>query len=318
MSLLSRPRIFLSYAREDLGQVHQLNDLLISSGISTWVDFQDLHPGDDWKFEVAEAIRGCDYFIAILSSRSISKRGYVQQEIREALAIFDQFPPGERFIIPARLDECKPKHKRLGDLHFADLFPSIRIGVSSIVKAVFGQPPLELPDDYDTDTLLNRLENVLECPMSKKEGVFADYPLLRVGLASQNCYAVHFDTGAPISFFDYDFLVENNAIEPAPFFVAGIMSNSSQRYRFVRAQIRLYLYDSRHHMILSRNLQVQAIRNWDMSPLARMCVDECEHNSSSQHLCISRRGLIGRNFMAEAQVEVTVNEGGVTSINSRP
>ena len=47
-----------------------------------------------------------DVVIVCLSDHSITKQGFVQKEIRFALDIADEHPPGRIFIIPVRLVDC--------------------------------------------------------------------------------------------------------------------------------------------------------------------------------------------------------------------
>ena len=111
------PKVFLSYAREDEEQARRLFDDLRGTGISPWFDKASLLPGQRWKTSIKAAIRDCRFFIAVLSSNSINKRGYVQKELKDALEVLDEYPASAIFIIPARLDNCAPSDDRLGDLH---------------------------------------------------------------------------------------------------------------------------------------------------------------------------------------------------------
>ena len=45
--------------------------------------------------------------MACLSNRSVSKRGYVQKELKTALDILDQMPEDELFLMPVRLSACR-------------------------------------------------------------------------------------------------------------------------------------------------------------------------------------------------------------------
>src|SRR5207247_2126867 len=89
-----------------------------------WLDVKSLLPGEDWKNAVNKGIRNSDYFVLLLSTQAVSKKGYVQKEVREALAILDEQPDGRVYLIPVRLDNCVPGHERLRDLHWLDLFPA--------------------------------------------------------------------------------------------------------------------------------------------------------------------------------------------------
>ena len=52
------------------------------------------------KLEIESAIRSADAFIACLSMKSISKRGFLQKEIRHALNVLGPLPPGQIYLIP--------------------------------------------------------------------------------------------------------------------------------------------------------------------------------------------------------------------------
>jgi len=73
-----------------------------------WLDTESLLPGDRWKDKIQDAIENSNYFIAMLSTRSVNKKGFVQKELKTALEVLDLFPSSERFILPVRLDDCKP------------------------------------------------------------------------------------------------------------------------------------------------------------------------------------------------------------------
>ena len=100
------PRIFLAHAREDKAQVRTLYADLKTRGFDPWLDEKDLLPGQIWKDEIPKAIRQAGVFLACLSSRSVGKVGYLQNEFRLALSAFGERPPGSIFLIPVRLDEC--------------------------------------------------------------------------------------------------------------------------------------------------------------------------------------------------------------------
>lgn len=57
-----------------------------------------------------------------LSKNSIEKEGYYQKEIKKVLDVADQKPEGTIFIIPLRLNDCKPP-RRLSKWQYVDYFP---------------------------------------------------------------------------------------------------------------------------------------------------------------------------------------------------
>lgn len=128
--------VFISYARQDHEAALRIYNDLKKSGLEPWLDTKSILPGERWKVSIAAAIPNCDYFLALLSSNSVSKKGYVQKELKYALDVFDEIPEHEVFIIPARLDDCSPSHAKLSDIQWADLFPSWEKGLSKILLAM--------------------------------------------------------------------------------------------------------------------------------------------------------------------------------------
>jgi hypothetical protein len=47
------------------------------------------------------------FFIALISTQSGSRRGFANTELSQALEILKEFPEGQIFIVPVRLDNCK-------------------------------------------------------------------------------------------------------------------------------------------------------------------------------------------------------------------
>jgi len=99
--------VFISYAKEDEHRANEVYDLLHRNRFRTWIAKKDIPPGRNWKAEIRKAIRQADVFLACLSTVSVSKRGYVQAELKEALEVLKTVPEDKTFIIPVRLDDCR-------------------------------------------------------------------------------------------------------------------------------------------------------------------------------------------------------------------
>ena len=140
--------IFISYAREDAEPANRLyHSLQGVPRVTPWLDSKKLLPGVRWKLAAMEALKTCDLFILLLSSKSVAKSGFVQNEVSEALEKLKAFPPDQIFIVPARIDDCEPKHPELHDLQWVDLFPSWDDGLKRILDVVedhLGEP-IKLP-----------------------------------------------------------------------------------------------------------------------------------------------------------------------------
>jgi hypothetical protein len=126
----------MSYAREDATIAKKLYYDLKAVGVVPWLDVIDLLPGERWKPAISRAILNSTYFLALLSSSSVNKRGYVQRELRQALDILGEFPDSEVFLIPVRLDECRPVNEELSELNWVDLFPAYEAGVERILSVL--------------------------------------------------------------------------------------------------------------------------------------------------------------------------------------
>jgi hypothetical protein len=138
-------KVFICYAREDREIAQHLYADLQQAGIAPWMACEDILPGQDWELGIDQAIRASSYFVALLSSHSVSRKGFVQKELKKALEVLDELPPSQIFIIPARLEECQPVDERLRKLHWVDLFPSYEAGLQRILRVL-------VPDSGDKQT----------------------------------------------------------------------------------------------------------------------------------------------------------------------
>jgi hypothetical protein len=111
---------FLCHASDDKAPVRALYEQLLADGIRCWLDEVDLIPGQDWNREIEQAIDVCQYMLVCLSSRSVSKSGYVQRELNMALDKAREQPEGRIYLIPVRLDDCATP-RRLQHLQWVDL-----------------------------------------------------------------------------------------------------------------------------------------------------------------------------------------------------
>jgi len=128
--------IFISYAREDLKIAYRLYNDIKNKGIECWLDIEDILPGQNWKQAIKTTIRESQYFIALLSSNSVTKKGYSQKELKIALEILEELPESETFIIPIRIEECYPSSEKLMELNWVDIFPSYTKGFAKLLKVI--------------------------------------------------------------------------------------------------------------------------------------------------------------------------------------
>jgi formylglycine-generating enzyme required for sulfatase activity len=124
---INRPlRVFLCHSSNDKPAVRELyQKLRAEPWIQPWLDEEELFPGMDWNMEIEKAIEATDVILVCLSNSSITKEGYVQKEIKTSLDYSDYKPDGTVFIIPVRLEDCKPP-TRLSKWQYVDYFEGQR------------------------------------------------------------------------------------------------------------------------------------------------------------------------------------------------
>lgn len=129
-------QIFISYAREDLITARRISASLREYKLEPWLDVEKLQPGQNWRQAIESAIKASAFFIALLSSNSVNKRGFVQKELRTALDVLQEMPPSQVYMIPVRIDECVSDYPALQDIQWTDLFPSYDEAVQRIIDAI--------------------------------------------------------------------------------------------------------------------------------------------------------------------------------------
>lgn len=113
--------VFLSYAREDAKRVRSIARHLKTNGFEPWLDVERILPGEKWETKIFDALADADFIVLCLSNRSMSKRGFLQREIRTAVTALEEMLDHDIYLIPVRLDECDIPAK-LSDIQWVDLF----------------------------------------------------------------------------------------------------------------------------------------------------------------------------------------------------
>ena len=91
------PKLFISYAREDLKICKKIEQALCEKGISVWRDQQSIYGGQQWPKAIGEAISSSDFFILVWSRHSAASH-FVEFEWNTAVAL-------KKNVIPCLLDE---------------------------------------------------------------------------------------------------------------------------------------------------------------------------------------------------------------------
>jgi len=128
--------IFIAYVEEDLALAETLYDRLEAEGFAPWMDRRDLLPGQNWPRSIERSIEVSDFFVALLSRKSLVKRSVFQSELRYALDCARRQPLDSVFIIPLRIEPCDPPSHLAQHLHHVDLFPNFAQGVQRVVTMI--------------------------------------------------------------------------------------------------------------------------------------------------------------------------------------
>ena len=121
---ISRPlQVFLCHSSDDKPIVREIYNRLDSEGwIYAWLDEKRIYPGQDWNYEIEQAVEQADVILVCLSKNSVTKEGYIQKELTKILDLADEKPEGTVYIIPIRLEEREPP-KRIRRWQYEDYFP---------------------------------------------------------------------------------------------------------------------------------------------------------------------------------------------------
>ncbi len=133
------PQVFLAYVEEDRETAEWLYQALEAEGFAPWMDVRKLLPGQNWPRAIEAAIETSDFFVACFSSRSVTKRGGFQAEIRYALDCARRIPLDEIFVVPVRLDACRVPRAVQKELQYIDLFPDRDRGLRRLTAALRGR-----------------------------------------------------------------------------------------------------------------------------------------------------------------------------------
>jgi hypothetical protein len=104
------PKLFLSYASEDLEAVKKIRDALAELGWDVWFDKRKLEVGDHYDQEIEEGISACALFLFIISAHTQErKKGYFRAEWLMAAEQLKEVSDRATWAIPIAIDETPEK-----------------------------------------------------------------------------------------------------------------------------------------------------------------------------------------------------------------
>ena len=77
-------RVFISYSRADIRHVWAIASALRHEGVETWLDFEDLKPGERWKDAIEAALARADLMLFCVSPNSVES-AWTSVELKLAL-----------------------------------------------------------------------------------------------------------------------------------------------------------------------------------------------------------------------------------------
>ena len=133
------PTVFITYVHEDSVCAEELYDALTIAGFDPWMDRRKLMPGQNWARAIEDSMSVSEFVIACFSTRSVTKKGGFQAEIRYALDCAQRIPLDQVFLIPVRLDDCRVPERITREVQYVDLFPNWDAGLVKVLKMLRGQ-----------------------------------------------------------------------------------------------------------------------------------------------------------------------------------
>jgi len=125
---MTRDRVFLSYALENLEIVRKIYAGLKKRDVEVWFDKSEDGLGPSrWKPQIEKAIPRSKYFVICISKAALRKTGderpgFQDVELNRAYNIAEQQSDQDFAIIPVRLEDCGRGDFRLSSFQQYDLF----------------------------------------------------------------------------------------------------------------------------------------------------------------------------------------------------
>lgn len=178
---MSKPKIFISYSRKDKPFVDQLSKRLNQNGIDTWIDYQQIAPGDMWQNEIKKGIENSDLFIAILSDYYLSS---AWTSFEFALAL-------NKRIIPIKISDFLSENlpKPIKQLQWIDFSSNFKNAFELLLKSI----PQEYKSNQPIEVKITKSKGYVFLSFCEEDSTFVIE--LRTFLKSQNFAYWDFEEG---------------------------------------------------------------------------------------------------------------------------
>lgn len=94
-------QVYITYSRKDREFAQRLIESLKSSGLSIWIDYEQILPGEEWASKIEQGIEASEIYLFILSPDSL-KSAVANQELKIAVE-------NNKRIIPVAIHNVEPK-----------------------------------------------------------------------------------------------------------------------------------------------------------------------------------------------------------------
>jgi hypothetical protein len=157
------PLVFFSYAREDSKVVDMIARDLRRAGVNSWLDRDNLRPGEPWMEQISNAIKQADYMLIFYSRATLSSL-VVRGEYQAAFERQKQVG-GER-VIPVLLEKVELP-RDLAAIHYVDFSESYSEGMAQLLRSldVSGGPrPSDIVPPQLAEQIANEVAKLLGMP----------------------------------------------------------------------------------------------------------------------------------------------------------
>jgi TIR domain len=162
------PGAFVCHGSQDREFVEKLSADLRSYGVDVWYSEWEIRPGDSIRQKIDDGLQRCEFFIIVLSKRSIG-RPWVHTELDAAT--IRKLEGKVRKIIPIKIDDCGDLPATLNSLRWEDFCSgSYDSSLGRVLDSIFERdvrPPLGKPPvgSISVDRAIQLLEGQIAEPI---------------------------------------------------------------------------------------------------------------------------------------------------------
>ena len=150
----------------------------------------------------------------------------------------------------------------------------------------------------------------------------AGYPTITLQFSDSEPRRVHFDTGAPITFFSFEYLNEVHDLSEYTFDITA--SRGRQKFDCIKEELNLKMLCQISGKVKMVVVDALIVKDWDNSPFRVSCDPKCKSGREVGKLtCRNRQcGLLGRDIMYRNNISISLNHKGagtqISTVRKKP